>query len=126
MYLLALAALAVAWYFLDAAWRRPSPPAIVAGILWLLYAVWEFLIYYGVLCDANCNIRVDLLLFWPLLGIVTLYASNTPDQRSVVRRLLGAIALVIFVLLVTPLIYIAFIGLPAEKQSDQGPKPSSK
>ena len=126
MYFFALVGLALALYFLNAAWQRPRPVVIIAGILWLLYAVWEFLIGYGVLCDAKCNIRVDVILLWPLLGIATLYASNTPGQRSVVKKVLGVIALVIFVLLVAPLVYIALMGFPADTQSDPSSQPSSK
>jgi hypothetical protein len=43
------------------------PGALVAGIAWLLYAPYEFLMYARVLCSGECNIRVDLLLLWPLL-----------------------------------------------------------
>ena len=34
---------------------------------WLLYGVYEYLMYLRILCTGECNIRVDLLLFYPLL-----------------------------------------------------------
>ncbi len=126
MYPYALIGLAVAWYFLNAAWQRPRPAVVVAAILWLLYAIYEFQIASGVLCDPQCNIRVDLILAWPLLAIATLYASNTPGQRSVVKTVLGVIALVIVALLVTPLAYIALMGFPATTKSDPSARPSPK
>lgn len=49
-----------------------APGALVAGIAWLLYAAYEFLMYARVLCSGECNIRVDLLLIWPLLLGITL------------------------------------------------------
>ena len=60
-----------------------APGALVAGIAWLLYAAYEFLMYARVLCSGECNIRVDLLLLWPvLLGI-----SLAVPIRYLVRRL---------------------------------------
>jgi hypothetical protein len=62
---------------LVAGWQRPRLAVIVSGILWLLYAVYERLVATGVLCDADCNIRVDLV-----------FASTTPylPTEGVVRR----------------------------------------
>lgn len=34
---------------------------------WLLYSVYEFLMYKRVLCTGECNIRVDLLLIYPVI-----------------------------------------------------------
>ncbi len=126
MYLLVLVAMVVGLYFASAAWERPRPAAVVAAILWLLYAIYEFQIASGVLCDAQCNIRVDLVLALPLLGIATLFACNTPGQRSVVKRVLGVISLIIFVLLVAPLVYIALVGFPADTQPPPNSQPSPK
>lgn len=59
------------------------PGARAAGIAWLLYAGYEFLMYARVLCTGECNIRVDLLLLWPaLLGL-----SLAVPVRYLVRRL---------------------------------------
>ena len=62
---------------LVAAWQRPRRAVIVSGILWLLYAVWEHQVATGVLCDAGCNIRVDLVFVFPILGLATLSAYQS-------------------------------------------------
>ena len=41
-------------------------PLIVAGTVWGLFALWE---HHCKMIGAN--IRVDLLLLWPILGFVT-------------------------------------------------------
>ena len=67
MNVFAIAAGMMAVILLVAGWQRPRLAVIVAAILWLLYAVYERLVATGVLCDANCNIRVDLVFFIPIL-----------------------------------------------------------
>ena len=72
--------------------------ATASGILWLLYAVYERLVATGVLCDADCNIRVDLVFFIPILSTATFCAYQSyigrPGQMKVLGTVLGAIALV--------------------------------
>lgn len=46
--------------------------ARMAAVAWLLYAPYEFLMYTRVLCSGECNIRIDLLLMWPLLLVLSL------------------------------------------------------
>ena len=65
---------------LVAGWQRPRLAVIVSGILWLLYAVWGHLVTTGVLCDANCIIRVDLLFFFPILGVATYRAYQSYNR----------------------------------------------
>jgi hypothetical protein len=65
---------------LVAGWQRPRRAVIVSGILWLLYAVWEHQIATGVLCDADCNIRVDLVFFLPILALTTLSAYQSYNR----------------------------------------------
>jgi hypothetical protein len=43
----------------------------VPALLWLVYAAWEWVV--GAV-TPEANIRVDLLLIWPLIAIVTLWA----------------------------------------------------
>jgi hypothetical protein len=126
MYLFALLGVLAASYFFYQALQRPSPAVIIAGVVWLLYGAYEFLIGNGVLCDANCNIRVDLIVFWPLLAIATLYGCNTPGQTSVAKKVLGVIGIVLFVLLAAPLVYIALVGFPEETPTQRGSPPSPK
>ena len=91
--------------------QRPRLAVFVAAILWLLYAYYETLIANGTLCDANCNIRVDLVLFFPILGVATFLAyrayERPPGQPTVVGWALGAIGLIIAALLAGALGYIA-------------------
>lgn len=51
--------------------RHPQALLVVAGA-WTLYAVWEWLI---LLITPEANIRVDLMLIWPVLLIVSLWFS---------------------------------------------------
>lgn len=82
----ALIAAAVA-LFLGALWTtRRTPGALLAAIFWLLYAPYEYLVYARVLCSGECNIRVDLLLFWPLLAIVTLAVPIWAARRRASHR----------------------------------------
>jgi hypothetical protein len=77
MYPFVFAAGAVTAYFVVAAIRRPRPAEVLAVILWAAYAVYEYYIANGTLCDANCNIRVDLVFFWPVLALATYFAAQT-------------------------------------------------
>ena len=50
--------------------RRPRP-LLVAAIAWALYAVWEWQVHIH---TPDANIRVDLLVIWPVLGILSAWA----------------------------------------------------
>lgn len=54
-------------------WRR-ARSAAMAGLLWLAYGGHECLIHLRILCSGECNIRVDLLVIYPLLCVVSLVA----------------------------------------------------
>ncbi|MEP4485507.1 MAG: hypothetical protein ABJ013_07765 [Halioglobus sp.] len=45
------------------------PPAAIVG--WLLYGAWEWLIQVR---KPEANIRIDLLLIYPLLGLLSIWA----------------------------------------------------
>lgn len=67
---------------------RESPKGNVMwapALLWLVYAAWECVV--GAV-TPEVNIRVDLLLIWPLIAIVTLWAvvRTTFAWRSTRRR----------------------------------------
>jgi hypothetical protein len=57
------------------AFGRGRRAAIVAGVVWLLYAVYETGMKQRWLCTGECNIRVDLLLVYPVLLVVTVVAG---------------------------------------------------
>ena len=54
-------------------WRR-ARSAAVAAALWLAYGGYETLMHMRVLCSGECNIRVDLLLLYPVLLVASLVA----------------------------------------------------
>lgn len=87
---------------LVAAFKRPRLGVIVSGILWCLYLIYEYLIVTEVLCDKNCNIRVDLVFFIPILALATWWAilsyMGRPGPAKTAVAVLGAIGLVVFAL----------------------------
>ena len=52
-------------------WAR-SQVVVLVGAVWLLYAVYEFGNQQRWWCSGECNIRIDLLVIYPvlLLGLV--------------------------------------------------------
>jgi hypothetical protein len=46
----------------------------VAASLWTVYLVYESLMRWRILCTGECNIRVDLLLIYPVLGVMSVVA----------------------------------------------------
>jgi hypothetical protein len=55
----------------------------------MAYAVYEYYVANGTLCDSNCNIRVDLLLFFPVLAFASIVAAQTEPRPVVVAILYG-------------------------------------
>lgn len=115
MMLFALVAAVMAVGLFVAGARQPRLAVFVAGILWVLYATWETQIANGTLCDANCNIRVDLVLFFPILGIATFLAyrayERPPGQPTVLGWVLGAIGLIVAALLAGAFGYNTVAGI---------------
>ena len=68
-------------------WMRRRT-AVGAGILWLLYAAYETGMRQRWLCSGECNIRVDLLLIYPLLLLALVAAVVSLLRRRVVPILL--------------------------------------
>jgi hypothetical protein len=50
---------------------RPSRMLLVAAAAWLAYAAWEWLVEVR---TPEANIRVDLLVIWPALATLSLWA----------------------------------------------------
>lgn len=92
MYAFMLAAGVVAIYFLGATVMRPRPAEILALVLWSAYAVYEYYVANGTLCSENCNIRVDLVLFFPLLGWAA-YLALQNDPRPLAVTILYVVCL---------------------------------
>ena len=45
------------------------------AVLWFLYACYEYGMHRRWLCSGECNIRIDLLLLYPVLWLVSLAAA---------------------------------------------------
>lgn len=83
----------IAFSYLVKAVRQPRLAVILAAILWALYAIYEWLVATAVLCDAKCDIRVDLVLMWPVLLIASALARVAPGQWRLALWILAGIAL---------------------------------
>jgi hypothetical protein len=49
---------------------RRGGPLLIAGLAWLLYAAWEWLVLR---VTPEADMRVDLLIIWPVLGVLTVW-----------------------------------------------------
>jgi len=54
---------------------------LASALLWAAYGVYEILMQARILCSGECNIRVDLLVIYPLL-VFLLLASLVSIARS--------------------------------------------
>lgn len=63
-------ALVFAWLF----FRCRRSLVLLASLAWLAYFPYELTMKLRILCSGECNIRVDLLLFYPLLAIMSALA----------------------------------------------------
>lgn len=68
---------------------RRHRTAVGVGVVWLLYSMYEFGMKQRWLCSGECNIRIDLLVIYPVLllglvaaGISLLGRPGTPDPRA--------------------------------------------
>ena len=69
-----LLALVPAVVFLILARLRRSGLALVTGLVWIGYSLYEAGMYARILCSGECNIRIDLLLIYPILALLTVAA----------------------------------------------------
>jgi hypothetical protein len=56
------------------------------GVIWLLYAAYETGMQQRWLCSGECNIRVDLLLIYPLLLVASVAAGASMLRAGGARR----------------------------------------
>lgn len=66
-------------------WRRhQNRLRLFTSLLWALYGVYEYGMYLRLLCSGECNIRVDLLVIYPLLLCMTFAAVfiRGPGRRQ--------------------------------------------
>jgi len=50
--------------------------SLLTGILWIIYSIYEHLINTRLLCTGECNIRIDLLVIYPLLLAMSLISTG--------------------------------------------------
>ena len=55
--------------------------AVGAGFAWLLYGLYEFGMKQRWLCSGECNIRIDLVVVYPVLAI-SLVAAGVSLLRT--------------------------------------------
>jgi hypothetical protein len=61
--------------------------AVGAGLAWLLYGLYEIGMKQRWLCTGECNIRIDLLIIYPVLlvglvaALVSLLRARSPEPR---------------------------------------------
>ncbi len=70
MWLTIVAGCGFIWLFL----RKGRWTALVAAFSWFGYGLWEYGMKMRILCSGDCNIRVDLLLIYPLLFLISGWA----------------------------------------------------
>lgn len=47
---------------------------MAASLCWLAYTLYEFAMSLKLICTGECNIRVDLILVYPLLVVISTIA----------------------------------------------------
>jgi hypothetical protein len=74
-HILAVALLLMAVYgflrFTASGEGKATTPILIAGMAWAIYAAWEWLVQVK---TPEADIRVDLMLIWPVLALISLWA----------------------------------------------------
>lgn len=65
-------ALAPAVVFAYLYYASKAPITLGTAVSWIAYAIYEYGMSYRLLCTGECNIRVDLLLLYPMLVALSL------------------------------------------------------
>ena len=87
-------------FFIDQPWRALIPAAfflllmaasrsrwsLIAAVMWAGYAVYEYGMKARILCSGECNIRIDLLLVYPVLILASGAAVYLSLRRRKVNR----------------------------------------
>ncbi len=75
-------ALAPAAFFGALYGRSRLAVTAVAALAWVAYAAYEYGMQQRWLCTGECNIRVDLLLLYPILLVMSITAVVRHLRRS--------------------------------------------
>ena len=68
------AAFLLAAVFAGLYYARRSKIVLLTALLWFSYAIYEYGMKMRWLCTGECNIRIDLMLIYPLLVGISLLA----------------------------------------------------
>ena len=79
-------AAAVGALFAIQGWRRQRWGVVTVGVLWGLYALYETGMHQRWLCSGECNIRVDLLLIYPVLLLFSAGAALSLRRAGPAHR----------------------------------------
>ena len=124
MIFFAIAAAAVAGYFAITAWQQRRVGAVIAAIVWLLYAAYEVMISDQ--CDGGCNIRADLVFIWPLLFVATLFGRRAPGQWARALTIVGGIILLFCVSSAALFAYVILVEGPSSERAAREKKCASQ
>jgi hypothetical protein len=78
--------LVVAGGFAACWWLDGNSFALGSAMGWAGYAGYEYLMLGRILCTGECNIRVDLLLVYPLLLLLSILSVAIGVRNHVVKR----------------------------------------
>jgi len=73
--------------FVTLGWRVRRWGVGTIGVMWVIYAAYETGMHQRWLCTGECNIRVDLLLIYPILllssagAVMSLRRARQPSGR---------------------------------------------
>lgn len=113
--LVVVAAVAVIYFAIKAS-QNPRPGIFAAILVWILYAAYELLIVRGVLCDANCNIRADIFVIWPIVWLGTLFGIYTWGEWSRLGKVI-AFAIVAWLVFAAGIVVMMYLEeRPAQTQ----------
>jgi len=66
--------------------RRPFLLAL--GLAWVSYGIYEYAMKERLLCSGECDIRIDLLVIYPVLAVTSLFGLGVAGVglRARLRR----------------------------------------
>lgn len=67
------------------AWRTRRVSSWVVAVVWLLYFLYETSIRLRLICSRECDVRLDLLVIYPVLACISL-VGLFPSSVSMWRR----------------------------------------
>ena len=66
--------------------RCRRPIVLITALAWFAYFPYEQAMKLRILCSGECNIRVDLLLLYPLLALMSVLAIVAYARRVSAKR----------------------------------------